>query len=967
MNQERLQGDFGRWLDRSKQLNFTFEGTSYQGYVGDVIASALAAEGCWMISRSFKYHRPRAVMSMAGHEANSLVGLPEEPNVYADLRLLEEAMEVHALNYSGSLAHDRLAILDKLSRFLPVGFYYRSFFKPRGAWSFWEPIIRRIAGLDVVNKATPHKYYDKAYGFYDLVVVGGGASGMAAALEAAKHCHSVLLVEEAPYLGGSLCWQRSDVAGVASMDLCRSLCKQIEEQPKIEVMTSAVATGLFTDAWLSVIKGSRFYKVRAGSVVVATGLIEQPGVFRNNDRPGVMLVSAAQRLMRLYAVSPGKEVVIFTSNDAGYGAVLDCLDAGVSVVAVADARLNEPTHDPLHKEAVNRGVKVYYGSAVVSVDGSKHVRSAEIAKVDEAGKVVEMLAKHRCDSVLTSLGWTPNSSLLSQANVRFSYNEKLAMHCPTQFVDPLVYAAGGVRGVLPLDDSMEDAIEVAKSAATGVSATDLQSMTQAVLSVENHPYPIFAHDKSKDFVDFDEDLQVKDIVNAQKHGFRDIQLTKRYSTLGMGPSQGRHSNINAIRIIARDSQQAEDKVGATTTRPPYRTEKFGHLAGRSFDPVRRTAMHHRHEELGAEFMPAGAWLRPAYYHQGGDVPMNELIAAEVSACRQNLGIIDVSTLGGIDIRGADAAEFVNRMYTWAYLKQKVNRARYLLMTDESGVVIDDGVACRFHENHYYLTATTSGVEGVYREMLRRQAEWRLDVDIANVTSGYAAVNLAGPKSRELLQKFTDFDLSGENFPYMGAFQAEVAGIPARLLRVGFVGELGYEIHVPASQGESLWDILMEQGQEFSIRPFGVEAQRVMRLEKGHIIIGQDTDGLTTPHEADMAWAIGKKKPYYQGKKSVEIQEEKGVARKLVGFKLKDSCKLTPKECHLVIDGDEITGRVTSAVFSPTLQEVIGLAYVANDQANHGQTFSIRVDDGNMVEAYVAEHPFYDPQGDRQEL
>lgn len=962
-----MQGDFGRWLDRSKPLNFTFEGDKYQGYAGDVIASALAAEGCWILSRSFKYHRPRAVMSMAGHEANSLVGLPEEPNVYADIRLLEEAMQVHAQNYRGSLAHDRLAIMDRLACFSPVGFYYRSFFKPQGAWKFWEPIIRRIAGLGVVNKKTPHKYYDKAYGFYDVVVVGGGVSGMAAAIEAAKYCSSVLLVEEAPHLGGSLCWQRLDVASQACMDLCNSLRMQIEEKTTIEVMTSAVATGLFTDAWLSVIRGSRLHKIRAGSVVVATGLIEQPGVFHNNDRPGVMLASAAQKLMRLYAVSPGKKVVVVTSNDVGYGAALDCLDAGVSVVAVVDTRRNQPVGEVLHEEAVNRGVQMYYGSSIVSVAGSKHVQSAEIARVDGTVRVTARIAKRNCDAVLTSFGWTPNSSLLSQANVRLSYNQELAMHCPIQFTDPLVYAAGGVRGILSVDRAIEDARKVARSAATGVAATDLPFMTEAIQALGNHPYPVFVHDKSKCFVDFDEDLQTKDILNAQKHGFRDIQLTKRYSTLGMGPSQGRHSNVNAIRIIARYSKQPEDSVGTTTARPPYRTEKFGHLAGRSFDPVRRTAMHHRHEELAAEFMPAGAWLRPAYYRQSTDASVSDLIAAEVLACRENLGIIDVSTLGGIDVRGADAAEFVNRMYTWAYLKQKVNHARYLLMTDESGVAIDDGVACRFHENHYYLTATTSGVETVYREMLRRQAQWRLDVDIAHVTSAYAAVNVAGPKSRELLQALTDFDLSGDNFPYMGAFQAEVAGIPARLLRVGFVGELGYEIHVPTSQGEALWDILMERGQKLAIRPFGVEAQRVMRLEKGYIIVGQDTDGLTTPHEAGMAWAIGKKKSYYQGKRSVDIQKEKGVVRKLVGFKLKDARAAMPKECHLIIDGDAITGRVTSAVFSPTLQEVIGLAYVAIHQAEHGQIFFIRVDGGNMVEAYVAEHPFYDPRGARQEL
>ena len=777
----------------------------------------------------------------------------------------------------------------------------------------------------------------------------------------------MLLIEESAQLGGALSWQRSDVKGKDSWQQCQDMRRALEAKDNIEVMTEATATGLFTDGWVPVIRGRRMYKVRAQAVVVASGLIEQPAVFRNNDLPGIMLASGAQKLMRLYGVAPGKKAVVLTANEAGYGAVLDCLDAGVDVQAVVDIRHGSREGDVLHDEVCRRGVTVHYGHCIIEAQGKMlHVDSVVIGELSADGTMTQPAPlRVSCDCLLTSVGWTPNHALLSYAGVQFSYDDSIAMHRPSLFIDPRVFAAGGVRGVLSLPQSIEDARAVAQAAASGSLATALTTMTEVDATEGNYPYPIFTHDKAKDFVDFDEDLQTKDIINAQKHGFRDIQLTKRYSTLGMGPSQGRHSNVNAIRIVARYSNEPEDNVGATTTRPPYRSEKIGHLAGRSFDPIRRTAMHHRHEELGAEFMPAGAWMRPAYYRQEG-AKAEDIIALEVSSCRQNLGIIDVSTLGGIDIRGSDAAEFVNRMYTWAYLKQKVNRARYLLMTDESGVVIDDGVACRFHDNHYYLTATTSGVDGVYLEMLRRQAEWQLDVDISNVTAAYAGVNLAGPKSREVLEKLTRLDLSAEAFPYMGAFTADVAGIPARLLRVGFVGELGYEIHVPTSQGEALWDLLMEHGKDFSIRPFGVEAQRIMRLEKGHIIIGQDTDGLTTPQEADMEWALGKKKDYYLGKRSVDIQGNK-VARKLVGFKLKDAEAPCPKECHLVIDGDTITGRVTSAVRSPTLNEVVGLAYVGLDQAKHGQSFHIRVDGGVMVEGYVAEHPFYDPEGARQEI
>ena len=451
-----------------------------------------------------------------------------------------------------------------------------------------------------------------------------------------------------------------------------------------------------------------------------------------------------------------------------------------------------------------------------------------------------------------------------------------------------------------------------------------------------------------------------------KDGFTDIQLLKRYTTLGMGPSQGRHSAVNGVRIAARATGRNEAAVGTTTNRPPYRSEKLGLLAGQSFEPVRHTPMQRRHVEAGARMMPAGLWLRPAHYGRNDDA--EAAIAAEVKAVREGVGLIDVSTLGGLEVRGPDAAEFVDRMYTWAYAKQKIGRCRYLLMTDETGVVVDDGVAVRLHEEHFYLTATTGGVDGVYREMLRQNASWRLAVDVANVTAAYAAVNLAGPKSRAVLTTLVDdVDPSGAAFPYMEAREGRVAGIPARLMRVGFVGELGYEIHVPASQGEALWDALTKAGRDHGIRPFGVEAQRVLRLEKGHVIVGQDTDGLTTPHEAAMEWALAKKKPFYVGKKAVDIQGGRPQYRRLVGFTLKDPEAPCPKECHLVVENGRITGRVTSAVRSPTLGRVIGLAYVPPDKAGIGSAFHIKIEGGRMIEAETAPTPFHDPDNRRQEV
>ena len=927
-----------------------------------MIASALAASGRWVISRSFKYHRPRAVVSMAGHDANAKVQVGSEPNVNADLRPVSDGLAVKSVNVSGSLDHDRMAILDRLGRFLPVGFYYRSFFRSPGGWRFWEPIIRRLAGLGTVDPATLHAYHDKQYRFYDTVVVGGGPAGLSAAQTLAEAGGSVLLVEEAPQLGGALNFQRLDIDRKWSSDLRDQLVDAVSDRPNLDIMTDAVASALYSDGWVSVVRGKRLFKIRTGAVIVATGAIEQPAVFRNNDRPGVMVATGAARLMQLYGVRPGRRGVVLTANDAGYGFALDCLDAEIAVAAVIDMR-SDP-RGPLHDAAVARGINVRAGEGIAEARGRDRVRGIETTQLTGKGQWAASGVAIDCDFVALSVGHTPNGALVWQAGGAFAYDDTRALHMVSRLPAGVI-AAGAVNGMVATDTCIADGERAAQIA---LGQTDSQSGRIEDPSAVDacHAYPILPHQSGRDFVDFDEDLQVKDILNSLADGYRHMQLVKRYSTLGMGPSQGRHSNVNALRISAAAQGIANDAAGVPTTRPPYRPETFAVLAGRSFEPVRRTAMHHRHREAGAHMMPAGAWLRPAHY--GGDTDAQVAIAAEVTNCRSNVGLIDVSTLGGIDVRGPDAAELVERIYTWAYANQQVGRARYLLMVDETGIIVDDGVSCRFHADHFYLTATTTGVDAVYRHMLFWNAQWRLDVDITNVTAAYAAVNIAGPNARKVLERTCDdVDLSVEGFPYLGVRRGHVAGIPARMLRVGFVGELGYELHVPAMAGEALWDALIAAGADFGIAPFGVEAQRVMRLEKGHLIVGQDTDGLTTPHEADMGWALAKKKPFYVGGRAVDLYGHADPKRRLVGFRLNDRNDPCPQECHLVIRDGEITGRVTSAVHSPTLGAVVGLAYVAPDQAEHGAAIDIRVDGGRMVPASVVPHPFYDPDNARQEL
>lgn len=965
----RLPAPAGSLVDRGRSVRFSFEGRSYTGFAGDTIASALAANGIWTLSRSFKYHRPRGVLTMAGLDANTLVQIGDEPNVLADRRPIGEGLKVNGQNFSGSIARDRWRWIELFAGFLPVGFYYKAFYRPKGAWKFWEPFIRRFAGLGKVNTGAHHGHFDKAYLFADVAVVGGGPAGLAAALEAAKSGAEVVLVDDGAALGGSLGYARFGADGARGRTLAQELTAAALAHPNIRVLSDAVCTGLFADNWLAVIRGNRLYKMRAAACVIAAGSLEQPAVFRNNDLPGVMLGSAAQRLIRLYGVRPGRNAVVLGANADGYGVALDLLEAGVTVRAVVDLR-ERVGPEGAAAEVRKRGVRVITGSAVTEAragEGGHRLGSVLVARVTGEGQCAPEQTAIECDLLCMSVGYSPMAHLLHHAGARFKYSLESRMFEPAALPARL-YAAGSVAGCYDLDAVLADGRragwDAAREAGFPGGHEPVRPSFRGGADV-THPWPIFPHPGGKDFVDFDEDLQVRDLVDGAADGYDDIELLKRYSTVGMGPSQGRHSALAAVRILSRETGRDIATMSVTTQRPPFIPEKMGNLAGRVFEPGRRTAMHHRHAELGAAFMPAGLWWRPAFY--GPPAQREQAIRDEVNNVRRNVGLIDVSTLGGLDIRGPDAAEFLNRMYTFTFSKLQVGRLRYALMTEQAGAIIDDGVACRLHDEHFYVTATTSGVDSVYRLMLFWNAQWRLDVDVANVTAAYAGVNIAGPRSREALARVCgDVDLSPEAFPYLGVRTGTLAGVACRILRVGFVGELGYEIHMPAHSGEHVWDALMQAGRPEGIRPFGVEAQRVLRLEKGHIIIGQDTDGLTHPHEADMSWAIAKSKPYFLGGRSIEIQAARGDGRKLVGFELEDPSAQVPEECHLVIRGPDIMGRVTSAALSPTLNKVVGLAYVAADQVAVGGGFDIRVHAGRLVRARVVPIPFYDPGNKRQE-
>jgi sarcosine oxidase subunit alpha len=961
---------FGQWVDPSKTIRFTFEGKLIQGLEGDTVASALLANEQWVQSRSFKYHRSRGPLTLCGYDANTLVQTPTTPNLLADRLPAEDHLAVKAQNYTGSLHFDLSRLLDWFGRFLPVGFYYKAFFKPRGIWAWWEPIVRKAAGLGISNLTVKAPYNDKTYAFADIAVIGSGPAGLNAALLAANAGAQVTLVEQEPHLGGSMNFHAFEGDFETTKSARDALVAAVETHENIEVLYSSTCNAWFGDHYLPIIQKSRLIKLRARQTILTSGSSEQHVVFRNNDLPGVVMCSALDRLMRLYGVVPSAPIVVVAGNDLAYRTAFSSQDGGAEVAAIVDLR-HSCNDAALSDEANRRKIALFQDCGIYEAKKglfNHRLSQVDVHKLDERGEVAEKLVSIDCGLLAMSAGFMPSYQLACQAGAVLSYDDSTSQFQLSNLPGGM-HLAGSVNSVFSLDLVEADGRNAARRAVSnlGIALESDMAESEDVSCTEqvNHPWPFLKHPKGREFVDFDEDLQIKDIINATRMGYRDIQLVKRFSTVGMGPSQGRHSALPTARLVAKTTDRTVHETGVTTARPPLMPEPLGLLAGRRFHPLRRTPLHHRHLELGAQMMPAGSWQRPAYY--GEPAKRTACIQAEVTAVRQGAGIIDVSTLGGIELRGPDAPEFMNRLYTFGFVKQPIGKTRYAVLTDELGVVVDDGVAARLGEHHYYVTATSSGVDRVYRDMLRWNAQWRLDLDIANVTSAFSAINVAGPLSRQVIESVgCSVDLSADHFPYLACREALVADIPARIMRVGFVGELGYELHVPSPLMGELWDRLLTAGQTQGIRPFGVETQRLLRLEKGHIIVGQDTDGMTQPDEVSLRWAIASKKPFFVGSKSVDILSKSPLERQLVGFEL-GAASPQPKEGHLVIRNGDIVGSVTSCEYSPTLDNIIGLAYVHPEDSVPGTTVIIRTDDAVHVHAQVAATPFYDPDNLRQAL
>ncbi|WP_439503588.1 2Fe-2S iron-sulfur cluster-binding protein [Methylophaga sp.] len=954
----RLTPQSTEWIQRDKSFSFSYEGQQVRAFEGDTISSALWANGIKVLGRSFKYHRARGILTLANHDVNALMTDGVDTNIRADVWPVQADMQLYAVNTTGGVLKDKSQFIDKISPLLPVGFYYKAFHTPRRFFPFWEDKIRKAAGLGQVNFNYPRITKPKQHAHCDVLIIGAGIAGLSAAISVAEQGLSVIIVDENAKAGGSLTY---DMANDTAIQLTE-LLSAVERHNKIRLITNAYAAGYYADHLVPIVETTGITKVRAKALIVASGAFEQPPVFRNNDLPGVMMGSAAQRLIHRYAVKPFDKGVVVTANDYGYRTALDLLAAGVDVLAVIDMR-REGSSSALVTELKSKQVAVHKASCVYEVIASKHklgVSEVVICPYDELMAEADTKNKIRlkCDGVAMSAGWAPAAALLYQAGTKMRFDNAVQQFVPAELPEG-VFAAGKVNGIFELEQRQLDGQRAAAEALNylGKSVATVE-VKQHQGSSPSHAYPVVNHPKGKNFVDFDEDIQVKDFINAAKEGFDNIELMKRFTTVGMGPSQGKHSNMNAIRILARIRDLPVEKIGTTTARPFFHPTPIGHLGGRGFHPHRYTAMHEWHIENGGIMTAAGLWMRPSHYlPAGSQLTAQQAMQQEAMAVRTKAGMIDNSTLGKIEVYGPDAAAFLERVYTGKFAKQKVGQYRIAMLLDEAGVMVDDGLACRLAEDRFYLTTSTTNSAMVYRQLQREVQISGLSVSLANLTGVKAAMTIAGPASAEILSQLTRVDLSANAFPTGSVVETKVADVECLLLRVAFVAEQAFEIHLPAAAGLYVWNQLMQAGALFGLTAYGTDAQRLLRLEMGHHLIGHDTDGLTNPFEAHAEPLIAMDKAFFNGQRSLKIIAKKTLNKTLVNFVLdSDFAGDLPNECNLVIDNGDIAGRITSIAYSPYLKRVIGIAFVPPEKRQPGSRFEIRNDAGNLIVATVIQSP-----------
>jgi sarcosine oxidase subunit alpha len=992
----------GSRIDRTKKVHFSFDGKQFSGFAGDTLASAVMANGTKLFGRSFKYHRPRGVVGLGSEEMNALVGVGDgsrhEPNLRATQVELFDGLQAVSQNRWPTLAFDVGSLNSKFSRFIPGGFYYKTFMWPQRFWKHvYEPLIRKAAGLGHAPEGRDPDAYENIHVHCDVLVVGGGVAGLAAAESAAATGAKVIVADENPQFGGvaDICGGTLD--GKPQTAWVADKISSLAAAENVHLLPRTTVVGHWHHNYLMLFERvadhdpallregaprHRLWKVRAKQVILATGAIERPIAFANNDRPGIMLASAARALVERYGVSPGVEGIVFTNNDDAYQTALVLKAAGIGV-RVVDSRGR--AEGALVEKARAAGIDVAVSSVVSAVEGNLGVTAVRVAAYRKGQGRVITERKLPCDFIAMSGGFNPALHLWCHNGGKIKFDDGLQSFRPDRHLDPIA-AVGAANGTFALADIIAEASAAGETVVKRKTKAAKVKLPKAEQDVQKPLEALwFApatgkyNEGNKHFIDFQNDVTVADLELAQREGYESVEHTKRYTTFGMATDQGKTSNLNGLGVLSEATGKSIPEIGVTTFRPPYTPFSFGSIAGvltkNLFLPVRRTPIYQWHADKGATFEPVGQWRR-AYTYTGAGEDKHGSINREILAVRHKVGLLDASTLGKIEIKGPDAAEFLDRMYTNMFSTLKVGKCRYGLMMNELGFLTDDGVTVRLGEDHFLMHTTSGGADRIaawLEEWL--QTEWtHYKVFITPITEQWAQFAIAGPRARNVLAKLgADFDLNHDGFPHMSYREGKLGGYPVRVYRISFSGEQSYEVATPANMGRGLWNAILDAGKELGIEPYGTEALHVLRAEKGFIVIGDETDGTTTPIDVGLDGLVSKKKADFIGKRSLEQSYLKGPNRKqLVGLLTEEPTDVLPDGAYAVRHVKdkppmEMIGQVTSSYHSPTLERSIAMALIQNGRARMGETLSFPIEGGKVIRAKIVDAVFYDKEGARQNV
>jgi len=983
-------------INREKKISFKFNGKNYFGYEGDTLASALIANGVHLVGRSFKYHRPRGFFGAGVDEPYALVQLIRNnqsiPNIKATEQELFEGLEAKSVNCWPSVNFDIGAINNFLRIFLPAGFYYKTFMWPKSFWfRVYEPFIRRAAGFGVVTSEHDNERYEHKYEYCDLLITGSGPSGLASAYAAAKNGAKVILAEDKPRFGGSLLTNEVSIGNQSGKEWAKKIVGELKEMPNVQVKNRAQVFGYYDHNMLVMSERvtdhlpkskkytpkQRLWYIRAKEVVISSGSIERPLVFGNNDTPGVLLSSAAKEYMKIYGVLVGKKPIVFTNNDSAYETAIEFKKNGIDPIII-DSR--KDANSELIKEAKSLNIDIKFSHVVVNARGYKKVKSADIADISEDKLQLSNVRNIECDCICVSGFWTPTIHLASQSGGKTQFNKDIDAFIPSNSKQNET-TVGAANGVFNLNETLNKSFEVGYNLSKKITQKDNKLSVPSVVEKSNSKHdkfwcvPLPKGKKYKRFLDFQNDVAVSDIELALKEGYRSIEHVKRYTTLGMATDQGKTSNLNGLQLVSNVENKVVPEVGHTTFRPPYTPVSIGAIVGREVGKhskaTRKSPMHEWHIKNNAVFVDAGLWLRPRYYKRGNET-LFEASKREATNVRKNVGVCDVTTLGKIDVKGPDAAEFLNRVYTNAWLKLPVGKARYGVMLREDGIVMDDGTTTRISENHYHMTTTTAQAANVLSHLeYYLQIVWpELNVNVVSTTEQWAGAAIAGPKSRDLLQKlFPELDCSNEKLPFMGFVQAKLKGVNARIFRISFSGELAYEVNVESNNGNFMWEQIMEAGQEFEIQPYGTEALSTLRIEMGHVA-GSELDGRTIPYDNSLEGLVSQKKDFI-GKRSLNKSAFTASNRqKIVGVVPLDKKTSIPEGSYIVRDAkaklpNPKLGHVSASCWSVEYNNPFSLAIIEDGKNMIGQKlFALSPLKKKSIPVEIVSSHYVDPKGER---